>query len=80
LNNSIKTSFEEGETKGKIEGQLEKQKNNIITLLTIKLGVIPINLEEKIKNCNDIEKLDNIIKNIFNFDSFDDIEKILSAL
>ncbi len=66
-----------GTQKGKVEGQLEEKINNIIKLTVKKLGVIPINLEKKIKSCSNIEKLDKIMDNIFDITSFDEIEKIL---
>ena len=59
------------------EGKIENQINNIIKLTVKKLGVIPKNIEEKIKSCSNIEKLDKIMDDIFDITSFDEIEKIL---
>jgi hypothetical protein len=73
--------FEKGKIEGEVigikKGQVEKQINNIIKLTIKKLGDIPTKLEEKIKNCTDIEKLDQILDNIFDIISFDEIETIL---
>ena len=44
---------------------------------TKKLGEIPTDLLEKIQNCTDLEKLDQIIDNIFDIGSFNEIEEFL---
>lgn len=77
---------EKGFEKGKIEGEaigIQKGEaigiqKSIIKLLTKKLGKIPKEIEEKILKCLDIEKLIIIMDNIFDIDSFDKIDKLLS--
>ncbi len=73
----IKEGEDIGTQKGKIEGRIESLQNKSVKLLTKKLGDIPTKLEEKIKTCTNIEKLDQILDNIFDIVSFDEIEKIL---
>ena len=46
-------------------------------LITKKLGNVPDDIESKIKDCTDISKLDNILDNIFDIQSFQDILKII---
>lgn len=70
--------IKEGKIEGKIEGKLEALKNKALKLLTKKLGDTPSTLEEKILACNDIEKLDNILDNIFDITSFEEVEKIFN--
>jgi len=62
---------------GNIEGEFKALQNKSIKLLTKKLGAIPTKLEERIKACTKIEKLDQILDNIFDITSFNEIEKIL---
>ncbi|MEK7435230.1 MAG: DUF4351 domain-containing protein, partial [Cyanobacteriota bacterium] len=62
---------------GNIEGEFKALQNKSIKLLTKKLGAIPTELEERIKACTKIEKLDQILDNIFDITSFNEIEKIL---
>lgn len=72
------TDYEEDLIKeGKLEGETKSLRNKAIKLLTKKLGNIPKNLEERIVTCTDIEKLDSISDNIFDINSFDEVEKIL---
>ena len=61
------------------KGKIESLKNKIIILLEKKLSKIPDNIIEKIKNCSDISKLDNILDNIFDINSFYEVEKILES-
>lgn len=65
-----------GIEKGVLKGKAETLRNKIMKLLTKKLGNIPKALEEKIISCNDIEKLDSLLDNIFDFNSFEEIENI----
>ncbi|MBC7474618.1 MAG: Rpn family recombination-promoting nuclease/putative transposase [Candidatus Sericytochromatia bacterium] len=69
LNVVLDEHFDKGEIKGKIEV--------IIKLVTKKLGNIPQDIELKIKGCTDISKLDNILDDIFDIQSFQDILKII---
>ncbi len=78
LKNSINTSYDEGLEKGKIEGQIEKSISHIIKLLTKKLGIIPKKIKDKIISCTDIVKLDEIIDKIFDIESFDQVNTILT--
>lgn len=72
------TDYEEDLIKeGEIEGKIKTLKNKALKLLSKKLGNIPKTLEERIVTCTDIEKLDNILDNIFDINSFDEVEKIL---
>lgn len=73
----LKVVLDESFDKGILKGKIEAIKNNAIKLLTKKLGDIPKALEEKIISCDDIEKLDSVLNNIFDFTSFDEIENIL---
>ncbi|GIW21873.1 MAG: hypothetical protein KatS3mg068_0880 [Candidatus Sericytochromatia bacterium] len=73
--------FKEGIEKGKIEGLKEGEliatRNKLIKLLLKKFRELPKEIEEKINNCNDLNKLDLIIDNIFDISSLDEINKFL---
>lgn len=75
----LNESFDKGKVEGIEKGKIESLKNKIIILLEKKLNKIPDNIIEKIKNCSDISKLDNILDNIFDINSFDEVEKILES-
>jgi len=77
VNYMFLTAIKKEKTQIRNEGKVEEKINNIIKLSVKKLGVISKELEEKIKNCRDIDKLDKIIDNIFDITSFNDISKIL---
>ncbi|GIW21745.1 MAG: hypothetical protein KatS3mg068_0752 [Candidatus Sericytochromatia bacterium] len=47
-------------------------------LLKKKFKELPKEIEEKINNCNDLNKLDLIIDNIFDISNLDEINKILN--
>ncbi|MFN8671125.1 MAG: DUF4351 domain-containing protein [Candidatus Sericytochromatia bacterium] len=82
---AVKNMREDLKNQGKIEGKIEGEvigtqrtlKTKLLKLLTKKLGNVPKEVEEKILNCNEIEKLDNLIDNIFDISSF---EQVLSEL
>jgi len=66
-----------GIAKGKIEGKIEALQNKSIKLLLKKFGELPSEIESKISNCYDLEKLDQIIDNIFDLASVGEIERII---
>jgi len=66
-----------GKIEGKIEGKLEALQNKSIKLLIKKFGSLPTEIESKLRNCAEIEKLDQIIDNIFDLASVSEIESIL---
>lgn len=50
----------------------------MIKLANKKFGVASPDFETKVMNCSEIEKLDNIIDNIFDLDSYEKIAEILN--
>jgi predicted transposase YdaD len=66
----------EGIAKGKAEGETEKAKAYAIKLISKKFGKLPTTLEKKIKNCNDISKLDKIPEIIFDVSDIKEILKL----
>lgn len=69
---------EEGKAEGKLEGKLEALKTISEKLLSKKIGDLPSNIKTKINECNDLEKLEKIVDNIFDILSFSEVEEFLS--
>ncbi|GIW21881.1 MAG: hypothetical protein KatS3mg068_0888 [Candidatus Sericytochromatia bacterium] len=63
----------EAELRGIEKGKIETLKY----LLKKKFKELPKEIEEKINNCNDLNKLDLIIDNIFDISSLDEVNKYL---
>lgn len=70
----------EGKAEGIAEGSLEKARNYAIKLLTKKFKALPSELTEKIMNCNDITKLDQIPEIIFDISDLKEIQAIFDWL
>jgi hypothetical protein len=54
----------EGLEKGKQEGSLKTKKDDIKSVILIKFGVLPKELEEKIESTDDIQILDDMLKRV----------------
>jgi len=50
--------------KGKQEGSLKTKKDDIKSVILIKFGVLPKELEEKIESTDDIQTLDDMLKRV----------------
>ena len=68
-----KEVYEKGIEKGIFSGRQEA----VIKILKKKFTEIPVNLEEKIKKINSLEKLDEILLAILDVNSLEEIEKMI---
>lgn len=68
----------EGKAEGIAEGRTEALQNKAVKLLSKKFGSVSAELEEKIRNCSEMEQLDQIIDNIFDLTSLAEVEKIFA--
>jgi hypothetical protein len=59
-----KEGLQEGLEKGKQEGSLKTKKDDIKSVILIKFGVLPKELEEKIETTDDIQILDDMLKKV----------------
>ena len=67
----------EGEAKGKAEGKAEGKADTIVLQLNSKFGFIPEELENRINQITDIERLNRLAKSILSCQSLEDFEKEL---
>ena len=56
--------LQEGLEKGKQEGLIKAKKDDIKSVILIKFGVLPKELEEKIESTDDIQILDDMLKRV----------------
>ena len=59
---AIEQLEQEATLKGKKEGLIKAKKDDIKSVILIKFGVLPKELEEKIENTDDIQILDDMLK------------------
>ncbi|MCK8816016.1 Rpn family recombination-promoting nuclease/putative transposase [Natroniella sulfidigena] len=68
---------EEGKEEGKIEGKMEQLQETAFKLLTRKIGRLPKEYKESLKEL-DKEELEIVIDEVFNIEKLDDIDKYLN--
>jgi hypothetical protein len=64
LQEGLQKGLQEGLEKGKQEGLIKAKKDDIKSVILIKFGVLPKELEEKIENTDDIQILDDMLKRV----------------
>ncbi len=70
-------ALEEGREEGREEGELSAKKSLILRQLNLKLGSIPLKLEQKIKQLNP-NQLDNLALALLNFSDWKDLHQWLN--
>jgi predicted transposase/invertase (TIGR01784 family) len=70
-------ALEEGREEGREEGELSAKKSLILRQLNLKLGSIPLKLEQKIKQLNP-NQLDNLALALLNFSDWEDLHQWLN--
>jgi predicted transposase YdaD len=68
---------EQGKEEGREEGELSAKKSLILLQLNLKLGSIPLKLEQKIKQLNP-NQLDNLALALLNFSDLEDLHQWLN--
>jgi predicted transposase/invertase (TIGR01784 family) len=70
-------ALEEGREEGREEGELSAKKSLILRQLNLKLGSIPLKVEQKIKQLNP-NQLDNLALALLNFSDLEDLHQWLN--
>jgi len=65
-----------GKMEGKLEGKLEAKMEDLIKLTQLKFGTVPESLEKIIRQCKEIEELDNIFTKVALAKSIKELENI----
>jgi predicted transposase/invertase (TIGR01784 family) len=65
-----------GKLEGKMEGKMEAKMEYLIKLTQLKFGTVPENLEKIIKQCKEIEELDEIFTKVALAKSIEELENI----
>jgi len=64
LEKGLQEGLEKGKQEGRQEGLIKAKKDDIKSVILIKFGVLPKELEDKIENTDDIQILDDMLKRV----------------
>ncbi|WP_159251655.1 DUF4351 domain-containing protein [Microcystis aeruginosa] len=74
---ALEEGKEEGKEEGREEGELSAKKSLILRQLNLKIGSIPLKLEQKIKQLNP-NQLDNLALALLGFSDLEDLQQWLN--
>ena len=77
MSTMVEKWVKEGEAKGRAEGKAEGKADTIVLQLNSKFGFIPEELENRINQITDIERLNQLAKSILSCQSLEEFEKEL---
>jgi hypothetical protein len=64
LEKGLQEGLEKGKQEGRQEGLIKAKKDDIKSVILIKFGVLPKELEDKIETTDDIQILDDMLKRV----------------
>jgi len=77
LSRLLGSTLEEGRIKGRLEGAIERARNDILEILEARFGDVPEDIKEAVEKITDLKKLSELHKKSVFVKDFDEFRECL---